>query len=667
MKIRTRFFLLISIAVTGFLIAASVILMKDYKTAKNAENFHELANLMPLTGQLIHELQKERGTSAIFLGAMAEDQNISVLNHQKSDTNKALDNFFSQISLQRNKVYHENFKDIISSALDSINKLNTMRNRTSELAITPGEMSPYYTDTIRQLLTILSQVGSFSFDPYITRDFIAFKSFIEAKERAGQERAIGSTGFSSEQFSTIDLNSFLLLITEQNAFMEIFRENNSTASLHDANLVMSGPVIQEHLRLRQIALQSITTGSTEDITATYWFKVATDRINLMKQVEDNLLNKLVSHTQDAENSAMDRFFIILISTLFTTFIIISGSYIIARSIIRPLNDITTVMNEISKGDLDLNVPHENMLNSIGEMARALSFFKSKVIENIELEEQARDQQQKEEERKWLKLEIKRSERARVALKELKENAEVANLAKSEFLANMGHELRTPLNAIIGFSDIMRLKMLGNYKIDRYQEYATDINVSAIHLLDIINDILDLSNVETTNVRLTTNNISIGEMIRPVISILEPLIHDGEIDLQMDEISLDNIIVKVDERRFKKILLNLLSNAVKFSNHGGEITIEANTENGLSLTIHDNGIGMNPDDIPKAMTPFSQVDSALNRKYNGAGLGLSLANEFIKLHDGTLQIQSRLNVGTTATIWLPGSRVILEDEVMNRGA
>ncbi|PCI47630.1 MAG: hypothetical protein COB49_06950 [Alphaproteobacteria bacterium] len=530
-------------------------------------------------------------------------------------------------------------------------------------------MMSYYTATIKRLMSIITQMGKFSINPHVTGDFIAFKSFLEAKERAGLERAIGSTGFSAGQFDTETINKFLRLIAEQNTYMEVFIENGSPQSILHANQTISGPTIQEQLRLREIAIKSVITGTTENIMASHWFKVATDRINLMKQVEDNLLGELVSHTQNAQNTATTRLFIVLISSLTAIILIISGSYIIARSIILPLNDITKTMYNIANGDLDLDVPHENMPNSIGEIARALSIFKLKVIENITLEEQARQQQQKEEERKWLKLEIDRSEKARVALKRLKEKAEVANLAKSEFLANMSHELRTPLNAIIGFSDILRLKVLGKHKIDRYQEYATDINVSAVHLLDIINDILDLSNVETNRINLSITEASLSEMIEPVISILNPLIQDMKIDLHLDEDCLKNTLLKVDERRFKKILLSLLSNAIKFSNQDGKIEISTTTSvrDGFSLVIRDNGIGMNPEDIPKAFMRFSQLDGALNRQYEGSGLGLSLANEFIKLHDGKLDLKSQLGIGTTATIWLPVTRLMLKEDVTCQGA
>lgn len=245
------------------------------------------------------------------------------------------------------------------------------------------------------------------------------------------------------------------------------------------------------------------------------------------------------------------------------------------------------------------------------------------------------------------------------LENMRKKAEAANRAKSEFLANMSHELRTPLNAVIGFSDIMKSGMIKDDAIERYQEYAGDINKSGTHLLEIINDILDLSKVEANKMELMDGEAHLIDMVSPALSILSQQIADKELLLTMDEKKLENICMKVDEKLFTQILLNLLSNAIKFTNKGGKIDIEADScpTKGITVIVKDNGIGMNEEDIPIAMTPFSQVDAGLNRVYEGTGLGLPLVKSFTELHGGTFELLSRLNFGTSAIIRLPNSRII----------
>jgi len=246
------------------------------------------------------------------------------------------------------------------------------------------------------------------------------------------------------------------------------------------------------------------------------------------------------------------------------------------------------------------------------------------------------------------------------LEKMQKSAESANRAKSEFLANMSHELRTPLNAVIGFSDLMKSGMIKDDDINCYQDYARDINDSGVHLLQIINDILDLSKVEANKMELIDSEAHLIDMVSPALSILSSNIKEKELKLLMDEKQLEEICMRVDEKLFKQILLNLLSNAIKFTNKGGEIGIKAegNLENGITVVVKDNGIGMNEEDIPTAMTPFSQVDGGLNRIYEGTGLGLPLVKSFTELHGGTFQLLSKLNFGTSAIIKLPNSRLVI---------
>jgi PAS domain S-box-containing protein len=245
------------------------------------------------------------------------------------------------------------------------------------------------------------------------------------------------------------------------------------------------------------------------------------------------------------------------------------------------------------------------------------------------------------------------------LMEAKEQAEVASRSKSEFLANMSHELRTPLNAIIGFSTIIREQMYGPLGCDKYAEYAADIQESGTHLLQVINDILDLSKIESGHFTLTLTETSVERTIQSALRIIKERVQSASLTLEVNiAANLPNALL--EERTFKQILINLLSNAVKFTLEGGIIYVSAhvNADGALLVTVKDTGIGMHPEDIPRALAPFQQVDSSLARKYQGTGLGLPLSKTLVELHKGTFHITSAPGEGTSVTITLPASQLIV---------
>ncbi len=243
------------------------------------------------------------------------------------------------------------------------------------------------------------------------------------------------------------------------------------------------------------------------------------------------------------------------------------------------------------------------------------------------------------------------------LRRAKEEAELASRSKSEFLANMSHELRTPLNAIIGFADILRGEIFGPLGDPRYGDYATDIRDSGLHLLKLINDVLDVSKVEFGKIELAEEAVDIVGVIEGCIRLMRERVDAA--GLRLDQaMPLTLPLVQCDELRMKQVLLNLLSNAVKFTPAGGAITVRAKlTERGLGITVDDTGIGIAPGDIEKALRPFGQIDSRLARKYQGTGLGLPLAKSMIELHGGRLDIDSAPGAGTRVTLWLPIERVL----------
>ena len=243
------------------------------------------------------------------------------------------------------------------------------------------------------------------------------------------------------------------------------------------------------------------------------------------------------------------------------------------------------------------------------------------------------------------------------LRVAKEAADLANRSKSEFLANMSHELRTPLNAIIGFSQFMRAGHAGDINTKQH-ELVEDIQDSGDHLLNVINDILDLSKIEMGGVEITADVVDLAACIQSCLRLVRERIERADLRLHTNGLS-DLPPVRVDQRKIKQVIINLLSNAVKFTDPGGSITVSGRMalDGGCYLEISDSGIGMSAFDIEKALSLFGQVDAGLDRAFEGTGLGLPLAKSLIEAHGGTLEIQSQPGFGTTVAIHLPSERVV----------
>jgi len=235
--------------------------------------------------------------------------------------------------------------------------------------------------------------------------------------------------------------------------------------------------------------------------------------------------------------------------------------------------------------------------------------------------------------------------------EEKTRAEEANQAKSKFLANMSHELRTPLNAIIGFSEIMEAAMFGPLGAEKYNEYSRDIRESGEYLLDVINDILDMSKIEAGGIRLAPEQIDLDSVLADCLRVVWQRANEKRLTLQS---RVDPAIgLKADRRALKQIALNLLSNAVKFTPDGGAVTVRGHVRAGkVTIAIEDSGIGIPKDALHKLGRPFEQVESQLTKRHQGSGLGLAIAKSLTELHGGAMRIHSKLGQGTMVVVRLP---------------
>jgi signal transduction histidine kinase len=317
-----------------------------------------------------------------------------------------------------------------------------------------------------------------------------------------------------------------------------------------------------------------------------------------------------------------------------------------RTISKPILDLSETARRISaERDYSLRAEYSASAARDNEIVTFIDSFNT-MLEEIQL----RDQQL-----------LRKNEE----LGKAKEVAETASRAKSHFLANISHELRTPLNAIIGFSSILINQLFGALGHEKYMEYAHDINDAGVHLLDIINDILDLSKAEAGKLVLVFEEVHIERAINKCITILSERAAEGQVTITTD-IPKGLPYIIADRLRFIQIVLNILSNAVKFTASGGNvhITVRPQMRGGMvtdfMITIKDTGIGITQENIHKVFQSFGQIDSGLNRRYEGTGLGLPLTKKLVDLHHGNITLESEPGVGTTVILHFIANPTYIND-------
>ncbi|RED54276.1 sensor histidine kinase [Aestuariispira insulae] len=327
--------------------------------------------------------------------------------------------------------------------------------------------------------------------------------------------------------------------------------------------------------------------------------------------------------EEANSVRWDSLLVILWGALLALF----ASWILASFLTRPISRFLAIVKQVKEGNP-------------GRRVRLNDIFTARELNELEQEFNSMLDVLEDHSHKQLHL---------------LDKAETANALKSKFLANMSHEIRTPLNAIIGFSEVLGSQYFGPMN-EKYVSYSNDIHNSGKHMLALINDILDLSKIESGHEELELEEIDIIALIDTTIQMVTPQATAGQLSIARN-VSHDCILLQADERKIRQVLLNLLSNAVKFTPAGGTISVHADmqADGGLRVEICDSGIGVSPKDIETIFEPFGQVKNPMvSQQGTGTGLGLPLARALCTLHGGRLEFYSTLGQGSSVVFYLSGA-------------
>ena len=383
LKIATRLAFAIALPILAVLVMSGLVISQQLQTVRQADQLQALSHFSSRISDLVHELQKERGMSALFIGSRGQQMG-NELQAQRRDTD-------GQIAFVRDTLrglalsdYSAELRQSVEKGLAGLSELEGKRADVTGLRIVGPESFRFYTSLITNLLSVPQESVKVSHSPAVTANLLAYFNFLAAKERAGQERATGSAGFAAGQLAPAQYRTLLTILAEQAAYLSAFQSYATEGQRNAAQQTLSGPIITEAERLRRIAVETGAERPLGGVNARDWFKATTDRIDLMKTVEDVLQRDLATLNR---TNAAEAWKILTYGSAFALAMLMAAlvvGFILARGITRPITGMTEAMRALSRGDLSTAIPGRDKRDEIGTMAEALEVFRNGMMEAEEL-------------------------------------------------------------------------------------------------------------------------------------------------------------------------------------------------------------------------------------------------------------------------------------------
>jgi len=394
MKIGSRIALALALPILGLVYFSGTLTLNKRQISSEMKSLQHLAKLAPSISALVHELQKERGTSAVFIGSKGKKFSAE-LPLQHKETNAKLKSLNARLKQLNVKAFGQNLVTKVNAAKTALSALNKTRQGVANFTLTVPKMAAYYTPAIAKLLSIVEEMAVVSTNADVTKSITAYTSFLQAKERAGQERAMGGAGFGAGKFKPNIYRRFIELIAEQKVLLDTFSIYATSDEVAAVKSTISGADVNEVNRMRKVAVQSEYTGTTEGISGPHWFTTITKKIELMKAVEDVIAKDLGRQVKTIQSAAFTSFILFLVATVVLLGVTAVLVFVIVTGITRPVLSLTNVMSVLAHGDTSVDIEGVDRGDEIGAMSQAVEVFKVNMVKN----QQMAAEQEKENEAK----------------------------------------------------------------------------------------------------------------------------------------------------------------------------------------------------------------------------------------------------------------------------
>ncbi len=435
-KVGGRISLLLAVPVVAVFLLGGMAVVQEITRVTDAAKLSRLINLAPSISAVVHDMQKERGMSAGFIGSKGE-KFADALPGQRKDTDAVVGKLDTKLAEFDRSAFGDELKAKLDRAQESLQQMGAVRQNIDTFKASIGDMAKYYSGTIQSLLSIVEQMAVVSGEASMTKAVTGYTSILQGKERAGIERAMGAAGFGAGEFSGPVYNRFVQLIAQQDTYQSIFNNYASDDQIQYLDETVKGPTVDEVERMRKAAISTLGKGPLQGIDATTWFDTITGKIDLLKQVEDKVATDLV---QDIE-AIQDDAFIVLIEEIVAlaigAILIAVLSVVIVRSITRPVAELTHVMGELANDNLEVEVTGTDRGDELGQMARAVGVLKDNSIEAKRLAEEV-EQSRKDREEQEKRQREERQEQERVQREQAEaEKRKAMNAIADELAENVG--------------------------------------------------------------------------------------------------------------------------------------------------------------------------------------------------------------------------------------